>query len=61
VAQSDPSTFRVGCQQVFPEHEPFPFESMNFETLFQLLALAAIVAAGPLIVVLLSSRAESGL
>ena len=34
---------------------------MNFETLFQLLALAAIVAAGPLIVVLLSTRAESGL
>jgi hypothetical protein len=34
---------------------------MNLETLFQLLSLGLIVAAGPLIVILLSTRAESGL
>lgn len=37
------------------------FVVMNLETLFQLLSLGLIVAAGPLIVILLSTRAESGL
>jgi hypothetical protein len=34
---------------------------MNLELLFQLAALLTIVAAGPLIVVLLSTSSESGL
>nr|YP_009367428.1 hypothetical chloroplast RF12 [Sarcinofilum mucosum]YP_010733659.1 hypothetical chloroplast RF12 [Gayralia brasiliensis]YP_010733733.1 hypothetical chloroplast RF12 [Monostroma nitidum]ARK14444.1 hypothetical chloroplast RF12 [Sarcinofilum mucosum]WEG92930.1 hypothetical chloroplast RF12 [Gayralia brasiliensis]WEG93004.1 hypothetical chloroplast RF12 [Monostroma nitidum] len=34
---------------------------MNFEVLFQLTALLFIVAAGPLVIVLLASRSNSGL
>ena len=34
---------------------------MNFEILFQLTALLAIVAAGPLVIVLLASRGSNGL
>lgn len=44
-----------------PKDTMDPLETMNLEVLFQLLSLALIVAAGPLIVVLLSSQAESGL
>lgn len=34
---------------------------MNLEVLFQLTALLLIVAAGPLVIVLLASQGESGL
>jgi Photosystem II complex subunit Ycf12 len=34
---------------------------MNFEILFQLLSLALIVVAGPLIVVLLATQEDNGL